>query len=114
MVRSGAAHSARECQWRQRLRVAEEANGLVDSGRAFFGADSRVAGKNQNIATHVASQFLNKSRIERGVLPGQIHFTNDGSARGGIIIFSGSERRQREDNREKQGGRKLEAHLWQL
>ena len=114
MVRGGAAHSARERQRWQRLRVSEEPDGLVDSDRAFLRADSRVAGKNQDAAAHLASQFLDKSRVEYGVLPGQIQLANDGSARGGIVIFFSSERGKSNENGEKQRSGKGKEHLWQL
>jgi hypothetical protein len=73
-----------------------------------------VPGKNQDIAARVASQFPNKSRVERRILPGQIHFANHGAARGGIVVFLSGDSGKNGDNGEKQGDRKGKAHVWQL
>jgi large subunit ribosomal protein L13 len=55
---------------------------FIERGSAFLRPNPSVTGQNQDIAIHPAAQFLDESRVERRILPREIHFANHPARRG--------------------------------
>src|ERR1041385_1328793 len=94
MVGRGATHPARKREWRQLLCALEKANRFIHGSSAFPGVNASATGKNEQVAVHPAAQLLDKGRVERRILPGEVHLANHRLARGRIVIFRGSENRE--------------------
>lgn len=69
-----------------------------------------MAGKDQDIAAHSAAKVLYEGRVEGRILPGEIHFANDRTARGGIILLAGSEDWGKAGEQDEKSGRTNEVH----
>ena len=76
MISRGPAHSGRNRERRNGLRILQKPDRLVDCDRAFLRPDAGATGKDHGVAIHRAPQLLHECGVERRVLPGQIHFPN--------------------------------------
>ena len=85
--------------------ASQKTDRLIESARFLLCSNPGMAGQDQDVATDPIPQFLDESRVERRVLPSQIHLTNHGAAGGGIgFIFARANAEMSCEKREKQSG----------
>ena len=81
MISSAFAHARRKSQRLHRVNRTKETDGLIDRAQAFVRVNPGLPWKNKEFPIEMRAQILNKCRVERRILPRQIHLTNHRASR---------------------------------